>query len=532
MEKQIELTRKVTQDNFVTEKIDVIKNNLLGSYDENGDYVIPSQIIDELVSLKKIKKTSFGNSIFCVGNLLGYGEIAFELLFDSKTDVSGKAIATLFVLEDVDKINGYLQNTLKTKIDEYSDSLDNYINQAYDHFNVITEEDDDSEDEGKELLDDLYEEDSFILAKKQFNLALDKILDEKILDAYGKYFTYRISALTKMDNEFSKAIMDSFNNQYALIEKFFLKEKNYKTLNELLDKCIEEKSGTNEKFIEQEKEFNKMTSSALESFIENFNKISEKSGNKALNMLGKSDRHKIEEILEELSNSQEKEQLESVNSNVEEIINNIQSAPSEKTTQVESETVATNESTMNSQPVESRNEPSLAQKVIMEKVQGNSEKTNDVISENESFYRAFTASRNATSNKVVDTSFSHHIDDSYKEQDTNAYTSLKDRIARLEKFKTPSQFREAQITETPVVESPVEETPVVEEPAIEEPTVENIEIEEVDNVQNTQTITASEKLNKDKAVGSIFDRIKREKELKSGQMGSITREDSGPDMFM
>jgi hypothetical protein len=102
----------------------------------------------------------------------------------------------------------------------------------------------------------------------------------------------------------------------------------------------------------------------------------------------------------------------------------------------------------------------------------------------------------------------------------------------LEKFKTPSQFREAQITETPVVESPVEETPVVEEPAIEEPTVENIEIEEVDNVQNTQTTTASEKLNKDKAVGSIFDRIKREKELKSGQMGSITREDSGPDMFM
>jgi hypothetical protein len=155
MENQIQLTRKITQDNFVTEKIDVIKNNLLGSYDNEGNYVISTQIIDELLALKKIKKTSFGNSIFCVGNLLGYGEIAFELSFDSKTDGNNQASAKLYVLEDVDKINGYLQNTIKTCIGDFSESIDDYINQAYSHFNIITEDEDDSEDEGKELLDDL-----------------------------------------------------------------------------------------------------------------------------------------------------------------------------------------------------------------------------------------------------------------------------------------------------------------------------------------------------------------------------------------
>ena len=79
------LVRAATQDNFVTEKIDVIKNNLLGTYDDEGNYIISSQIVNELLQISKIKKSSFGNSIFCVGNLLGYGELVFELLFDSRT---------------------------------------------------------------------------------------------------------------------------------------------------------------------------------------------------------------------------------------------------------------------------------------------------------------------------------------------------------------------------------------------------------------------------------------------------------------
>ena len=54
-----------------------------------------------------------------------------------------------------------------------------------------------------------------------------KLTEEKLLDAYGKYFTARISALTKLDNEFSRAVLDSFNGQYALIQNIFLKEKNY-----------------------------------------------------------------------------------------------------------------------------------------------------------------------------------------------------------------------------------------------------------------------------------------------------------------
>ena len=120
-------TRLTTQDNFVSEKIDVIKNNLLGSYDDENEYFISPQIVQELKNLKKYRKSSYNNSNFCVGNLLGYGEIVFEIEFDEETVENNQAKANLYVLEDVDKVNGYLQNTIKTLIAEFTSTVDNFI---------------------------------------------------------------------------------------------------------------------------------------------------------------------------------------------------------------------------------------------------------------------------------------------------------------------------------------------------------------------------------------------------------------------
>ena len=102
--------RKTTQDNFITEKVDIFKNNLLGEYDDEGNYEIAPQIVNELIELKKVRKSSYENSMFCVGNLLGFGEISFEICYDKSRDQDNNATAYLYVLEDVDKINGYLQN--------------------------------------------------------------------------------------------------------------------------------------------------------------------------------------------------------------------------------------------------------------------------------------------------------------------------------------------------------------------------------------------------------------------------------------
>lgn len=303
-------TRKHTQDNYVSEKIDIFTNNLLGDYDNNGNYEIAPQIVNELLELEKYRKSSYGNSMFCVGNLLGYGEIVFEVYFNKDVDGGANAKAYLYVLEDVDKVNGYLQNTIKTLIAEFSSDVGNFIEDSYTKFN-IKDSDNDDDEEGKERkdLEDLELDDSYILAKKAYMLLLEKLQEEKMLDAYGKLFTEKLSLISKMDNEFAKAVLERFNSQYALIENAFLKDKNYKALNELMDACIEYVSGTQEQFIEQEQEFNNKLAPALQSFTDNLNDLAEKTEKKALNMLDREDREKLEEMIESQENDIENESI-------------------------------------------------------------------------------------------------------------------------------------------------------------------------------------------------------------------------------
>ena len=52
-----EFLKSSTQDEFTTEKVNVISNCLLGNYNDNGDYVIPNNIVDELIAVKKVKKS-------------------------------------------------------------------------------------------------------------------------------------------------------------------------------------------------------------------------------------------------------------------------------------------------------------------------------------------------------------------------------------------------------------------------------------------------------------------------------------------
>lgn len=424
--------RKLTQDNFATERVDVIQNRLLGSYDDNGNYIIAQQIIEELIELEKVKKTVFGNSIFCVGNLLGYGELVFELLFDTKT-TGNTAAATLYLLEDVDKINGYLQNTIKTKLQDFNRNVDNFIETTYQHFNIITEEEDD-EDDGREkkLLDDLNNEDSFILAKKQFSLLLEKLLTEKYLDAYGKYFTSRMSELTKLNNEFSQGVLDRFKTQYSLIENIFLHEKNYKTLNELLDKCIEEVSGTSEQIIAQEQEFNNKIAPALETFTESIDKLHDKYEQKALNMLEKDDREKVEEILDNVEDHQEKkESTRESKQNVQQIVNEVKNVTKkEEVSKTSTEHVEKQDSTNYIQSM--LNNKKQAKEELISKIHGGEGAS--YMPSSDSQYSAYIPSASSGASKVVDTSRSGHIEDpSFKEK--SATSSLQNRINRLQKFK-------------------------------------------------------------------------------------------------
>lgn len=497
------ITRKVTQDNFITEKIDVIENNLLGTYDVEGNYTIAPQIIKELINIDKVKRTTFGNSVFCVGNLLGYGEIVFELLFDAKTRNGKSASATLYVLEDVDKINGYLQNTIKTKLEDFSEVVENFIEATHAHFNIKTSESDDDDEDDAEVLerklgDDLDSEDSYIIAKKQFSLMLDRLLEEKFLDAYGKYFTSRIALLTKLDNDFSTAVLDSFYRQYSLIQNVFLQEQNYKCLNELLDKCFEEFSGTSAQFLLQENEYNRMIQPSLDSFVSNVNKLNEKYENKALHMLGKGDRKKVEAILEDHEKKEEHPERES-KPNVEQIVNavpkNIYTLDGKTIKEVSEKQEKSVNKIEPEQDIDS--EVHFIEEIM--KKDSQTTKKDEQQTEKRSFYSAFkeqhasvpvsaSGAVNTASNKVVDTSRSEHLD-TPNNQEHVAANSLKDRMSRLEKFKE----------QQPVSVAPTYATSVTSA-----------------KDQNRSNMG-------DEKVGNLFDMLTREKAIKVEQIDSKNR---------
>ncbi len=284
-----------SQDDFTTEKINAVNNGLLGEY-VDGNYVISRLIADELISCKKTKKSTFKNSVFCTCYLPAYGEIVFEIVYEKNTS-NNTAKASIYVLENEYKVNGYLQNTIKTKLTEYVDDLDGFIEKSYQRFNVGFET-----GEGKDykVTDDPNLQ-GYVVAKKQFMQSLNKLTEEKYMGIYKSFFEERLKLLKSLNNPFSKAVLDKFNLEYQKIEKYFLQNKDYKALSELLDKCTEDIYGVNTNFKEEEREYREKILPIIIAFSQKAEEIFAKATPKAMESLKKNDREKIDQINMEIN---------------------------------------------------------------------------------------------------------------------------------------------------------------------------------------------------------------------------------------
>ena len=197
--------KTLTHDGFVTERIAVHENGLLGDYDKSGRYFITDKIKQELLKVKKVKKYTFNNSMFCISNELELGEITFELHFEKKA-VKGKAKAYLYILENVYKVNGYYSDTIKTLIGEFQDKVEGFVDNTYKHFNITLND----EDEGRALnLKDLQY--PYIIAKKQLEAAVFRNIKKDMYEAYEDYFKDKMEILKEQDNSYATAVIDEYN---------------------------------------------------------------------------------------------------------------------------------------------------------------------------------------------------------------------------------------------------------------------------------------------------------------------------------
>ncbi len=298
-----QLHREGSLDNYTSENVSAISNCLLGEYDEQGNYVISDLIKEELVKLTKYKKTTFNNSVFCVVNRPGIGEMVFKIDYEKNTK-DNIAKATMYILENLYKVNGYLQETIKTKVAEFTGDLQGFIENSYEHFHVTVRWDDDDADVKEKKFADDPSTFAYISAQKQFQSALDKLTSEKYNKIYEKYFSEKLRILNGLGNEFSRAVLDEFRLEYAKVEKFFLTGKDYKALSELLDVCVEKHTlgktpvtPQEQTRVAQEKEYVKKLTPVIKKFHDEAERIRDNAVDNAIRHLNKDEKVHVNDIL-------------------------------------------------------------------------------------------------------------------------------------------------------------------------------------------------------------------------------------------
>ena len=124
-------------DNYITTQHNEIRNNyLLGNYNKDGVYYISDEILEALVKLPKVKLAKYENTQFLTStDTFEYKGLLQFCIVTKKKD--GKASGTLKLLEPINKINGYIQNTNSFVVAFYTDDDNEEFNSKMDKaFNI------------------------------------------------------------------------------------------------------------------------------------------------------------------------------------------------------------------------------------------------------------------------------------------------------------------------------------------------------------------------------------------------------------
>lgn len=183
---------------------EIIKSNLLGEFDNSGNYNINKDILLELVSAKKyIKESQDDKYILNMPVKEGFSDLIFTLQISQDAD---KKTAVLKLIETYVRFNG-TKEILKTTIARYKDDADIYFFLKIKKlFNVV----DVDEGEGKEINNEEFLK--IILKKFQDFKSLE--IQEPIFDNMAKeYIDNIINILEKNPSKNSGYIL----RHYALL---------------------------------------------------------------------------------------------------------------------------------------------------------------------------------------------------------------------------------------------------------------------------------------------------------------------------
>lgn len=204
---------------------------LIGTFDDNGKYTIPDEILVELVGLtKKIDAQTINGTE--ARAFVGDKVLHFNMTPPQMLD-NGNAYCYLELKEEVPHINGYYIDTLTTIIATYEYKADSFfMNNAYNAFNLKEFKADDPDATAPQLVPD-YLGQRYAVLEAMLNQCGDPL--DKLEEAY---FNKRLQLLSEHTEV--ALILAEFANKRNKLEPYFAKsEHKYYFLNQILDEVLE-----------------------------------------------------------------------------------------------------------------------------------------------------------------------------------------------------------------------------------------------------------------------------------------------------
>lgn len=218
------------------EQIDVYDNLLLGEWLNNGKYEIDDKIRQELINIPKYYTSAFADNMFCetYEKIGEFGKLEFAVKIQNNVPKKGYITATLSILEDIDRANGYYQNTNTGFVDSYT-ALDapSFVVDCYAKFHIYQKKEDG-------LVSKKHAEVDHILARKRSLLSKKEKLMPKLDGYFKKVVDKKMKALKS--SKTGQKIIDEFYGEGATITGFFIKEgmPGYsRYLNQMLDGVLD-----------------------------------------------------------------------------------------------------------------------------------------------------------------------------------------------------------------------------------------------------------------------------------------------------
>lgn len=216
-----------------TQREEIISNFMLGDYNADGNYIIDESVVDELVRMPKSVTNSFYNMIFCMSLVVTEFVEQEKFVVKTVTDENNPKIkiSTLEVMENVNKVEGCIVNTVTTPIAQFID-VDNesYQEKMYDAFNI--------RDASEFAVEDLEKfSKGLVNLRRKYVVAINHLSKVHLSDVAKKAYLEKMEIL-KNSGKIGQDAIKSFEERLKK-NPFIATQNNYKALNELIDAVIE-----------------------------------------------------------------------------------------------------------------------------------------------------------------------------------------------------------------------------------------------------------------------------------------------------